>query len=652
LDSKPQIGDGRYQLTEFVTKGGMGAIYRAHDVQLGRPVAIKCLLDVTQPEGKERAIREARILASLSHPNIMSVYDILSNNDQVWIVSEWLEGKSLAKLPLPLSPTFSLAIMSQVYSALAAAHDANIIHRDIKPQNVMISNEGKVSLIDFGVAYHEGFSTGETMVGSLRYTDPRILEGGHPDTNSDLFSAALLQIELMKGEKVLPDLAPIPLYRDMKRNFSSRLDRALEGIYPPVETMLRDFADINRENSEKSANDARIASQKCADILHLITQKTPEDFIKAQVSEKFDPDLLCKHSLLRQTDGMIESPKTPAKEKASWIAFKETLTTSKATELERLVFEPEFKKSRKTPITLYLTVLAAAATVVLIYTKLSIQQNGSNHTAAIENLNSSVKILGEENNSQIDSEKINQKPLTSSDIIGDALTSNQAADIGQIIKTANDILVISDEAELPVIEAGELITAKETTPSPNTAKTENTAIVHKIAAPRKIIESVKKMSVELPKGNIDRINNDDLFYGKIKLFITANSPATVFISGVEVGDLPRSEPFYLEPGKYLVRLENPYTHPLEKEVEIVDKPKKYRFKMVGKIIERTLVLSSSGQLFVNGIDHGQVTDIKLSLSYGIHEIWIKRGNRIIKPRNLVIEPESPERIILEVGGVH
>ena len=68
--------------------------------------------------------------------------------------------------------------------------------------------------------------------------------------------------------------------------------------------------------------------------------------------------------------------------------------------------------------------------------------------------------------------------------------------------------------------------------------------------------------------------------------------------------------------------------------------------------DRTLVLSSSGQLFVNGIDHGQVTDIKLSLSYGIHEIWIKRGNRIIKPRNLVIEPESPERIILEVGGVH
>src|SRR5687768_3385285 len=99
----------------------------------------------------------------------MRVFDILSVGDQVWIVSEWLEGKCLAQLPLPLPPACVLAIMAQVYDALAAAHTAQVVHRDIKPSNVMIGNDGRVTLIDFGVAYAPGSSTGETLAGSLRY---------------------------------------------------------------------------------------------------------------------------------------------------------------------------------------------------------------------------------------------------------------------------------------------------------------------------------------------------------------------------------------------------------------------------------------------------------------------------------------------------
>src|SRR4051812_23261399 len=153
----------------------MGAVYRARDVELDRWVAVKCLLDVDREGSRELAVKEARTLASLSHPNIMRVFDILSVGDQVWIVSEWWEGKCLAQLPLPLPPACVLAIMTQIYDALAAAHQAQVIHRDIKPSNVMIGKDGRVSLIDFGVAFAPGSTSEDTLAGSLRYTDPRIL---------------------------------------------------------------------------------------------------------------------------------------------------------------------------------------------------------------------------------------------------------------------------------------------------------------------------------------------------------------------------------------------------------------------------------------------------------------------------------------------
>jgi serine/threonine protein kinase len=131
------LANGRYELCEFVSKGGMGAVYRARDVQLGRWVAVKCLLDVTRETSRELAAKEARTLASLNHRNIMRVFDILQSGDQVWIVSEWLEGKSLAQLPMPLPPAAVLAIMAQVYDALASAHAAQVIHRDVKPANII-----------------------------------------------------------------------------------------------------------------------------------------------------------------------------------------------------------------------------------------------------------------------------------------------------------------------------------------------------------------------------------------------------------------------------------------------------------------------------------------------------------------------------------
>src|SRR5690606_36471385 len=96
--------------------------------------------------------------------------------------------------------------------------------------------------IDFGVAFAPGASTGATLAGSLRYADPRILEGEPPDALSDMFSAALLQIELMTGETVMPDLAPLPLYRHMKKNLGARLGALLDGGYPPLVALARRYS--------------------------------------------------------------------------------------------------------------------------------------------------------------------------------------------------------------------------------------------------------------------------------------------------------------------------------------------------------------------------------------------------------------------------
>ena len=154
----PMIGQalGNYRIEATLGEGGMGVVYRAFDTHLDRPVAIKILRAdaTTSPERQRRFVQEAKAASALNHPNIIHIYDISSSGDTDFIAMEFVAGKTLHQLigknDLPLRDTLKYSI--QIADALARAHSAGIVHRDLKPANIIIDEDGRVKLLDFGLA--------------------------------------------------------------------------------------------------------------------------------------------------------------------------------------------------------------------------------------------------------------------------------------------------------------------------------------------------------------------------------------------------------------------------------------------------------------------------------------------------------------------
>lgn len=191
---------GRYRLVEPIGRGGMGKVWRAHDELLHRTVAVKELtagLYVAQADRDvlhARTQKEARAAARIQHPAVVTVHDVLEHDDRPWIVMEYIDGPSLAdaaKTAGRIEPREAARIGLHVLGALRAAHAVGVLHRDVKPGNVMLAKDGRVMLADFGIAAIEGDSsitrTGE-LVGSIDYLAPERVTGGAPDPASDLWS--------------------------------------------------------------------------------------------------------------------------------------------------------------------------------------------------------------------------------------------------------------------------------------------------------------------------------------------------------------------------------------------------------------------------------------------------------------------------------
>jgi serine/threonine protein kinase len=195
-----------YKIMEKLGQGGMGVVYLAQDTKLDRKVAIKFLphsISIT-PEEKERFKIEARASAALSHPNIATIYAIEECDGQAFIVMEYIDGQELKEKiksgPLPLPDIMSIAF--QIAEGLEASHKAEVIHRDIKSQNIMITNDEKVKIMDFGLAKIKGSSqltkVGAT-VGTVSYMAPEQMQGGNIDEGADIFSFGVILFELLTG---------------------------------------------------------------------------------------------------------------------------------------------------------------------------------------------------------------------------------------------------------------------------------------------------------------------------------------------------------------------------------------------------------------------------------------------------------------------
>ena len=268
----------RYEILERVGSGGMAFVYRAKDLLLNRTVAVKVLSPhyVADEEFIRKFKREAQAAAGLSNPNIVGVYDVGQDGDTYYIIMEFLEGKTLKQLlnengPLPF--TAALQIVKQIAEALRAAHKHGVIHRDIKPHNIMISADGHVKVTDFGIARAVTSSTMTNtgaMVGSVHYISPEQARGGFVGEKSDIYSLGVVLYELVTGQlpfsgdsmfsialKHLQEPVPPPRKLDptipveVERIILKAMNKDQAGRYHSADELLQDIQIVLREVGKK-----------------------------------------------------------------------------------------------------------------------------------------------------------------------------------------------------------------------------------------------------------------------------------------------------------------------------------------------------------------------------------------------------------------
>jgi eukaryotic-like serine/threonine-protein kinase len=198
---------GRYKILKMIGGGGMANVYLAHDMILDRDVAVKMLrLDFANDEEFIRRFhREAQSAASLDHPNIVSIYDVGEENDIYYIVMEYVDGQTLKQYihqHSPIPTETALEIMQQLTSAISHAHQNHIVHRDIKPHNILLDKNGNVKVTDFGIAMAlsaTSITQTNSVLGSVHYLSPEQARGGMANKKSDIYSLGIVMFEMLTG---------------------------------------------------------------------------------------------------------------------------------------------------------------------------------------------------------------------------------------------------------------------------------------------------------------------------------------------------------------------------------------------------------------------------------------------------------------------
>src|SRR5436305_2081948 len=213
----------RYELGPVLGRGGMGEVRRARDTRLSRDVAIKVLDrdDATRPEALARFEYEARAAAAVAHPNIVAVYDYGDDGERLYLVMELLDGRSLHReiADGPLAPRRMMAITLDVLAGLGAAHARGILHRDIKPGNVLFDARGRAKLGDFGVATSGTSDLTQTgmVLGTPAYLAPERIEGRRATAQSDLYAVGVMCYEGLSGDKPFGGDNPLAIMRAIDR---------------------------------------------------------------------------------------------------------------------------------------------------------------------------------------------------------------------------------------------------------------------------------------------------------------------------------------------------------------------------------------------------------------------------------------------------
>ncbi len=274
---KDKIINGRYRIEDAIGVGGMAVVYRAIDLSTNTRVAIKVLKDefLESATTKKRFVAESKIIEMLSHDNIVRIYNVGFNDDLYYIVMEYVDGISLKQYidqegKLPLNQ--ALYFMAQVMKALSHAHSKGVIHRDIKPQNIMLLRDGSVKVMDFGIAKYAKSATltlHDKAIGSVHYISPEQVNGQKCDARSDLYSAGITFYEMLTGK--VPFDADTPVSVALKQ--IKELPRAPKSICEDIPASVNEIilkaiskrpddryqtADSLLEDLQKVKNDASI----------------------------------------------------------------------------------------------------------------------------------------------------------------------------------------------------------------------------------------------------------------------------------------------------------------------------------------------------------------------------------------------------------
>ena len=239
---------GHYRVEREIGRGGMGTVYLAEDRKLGRSVDIKLLLDEVSadPERLARFEREARVLASLNHNNIATLYGFEKEGDTSFLVMELVEGETLAERikrgAVPVDE--ALALFLQIAEGLGAAHEKGVIHRDLKPANIKVTEEGAVKILDFGLVHEDSSDMTKTghVMGTPNYMSPEQVQGLPIDPRSDIFSLGAVFYELLTRKKpfsaesmhatmfkvVQGEREPLSQYTHLPSAIVGMVDRALD----------------------------------------------------------------------------------------------------------------------------------------------------------------------------------------------------------------------------------------------------------------------------------------------------------------------------------------------------------------------------------------------------------------------------------------
>ena len=270
----PRIYSGRYELTHLIARGGMAQVYRAMDRQLERPVALKVLFPELSVDRTfvERFRREAQAAANLSHPNIVPVFDWGEDDGSYFIVMEYVEGRPLSAVlrdPQPMPPRQIATIGAGVAAALAFAHRHGVVHRDVKPGNVLITPDGDVKVTDFGIARamntEESLTQTGAVMGTAAYFSPEQAEGKGVDSRSDIYSLGVVLYEMAVGRPPFTGDSPVAVASKHVRDMPVLPREANPTVPPALEAVIMKAMAKNPDDRYGSAEELRADLLRFAD---------------------------------------------------------------------------------------------------------------------------------------------------------------------------------------------------------------------------------------------------------------------------------------------------------------------------------------------------------------------------------------------------